>query len=344
MRNPAEVLKQYPIKIRKVTLISWKGKKGAWSVQTDQGTKVLKKTPSAKSRQLFLNQAVQYLRANGAPIPKLIETRSGSDVAEIDGECYVLSNAVQGSSPSYDSASDLKEIMTAMGRFHKASRGFRHSGEAAEQSLLGSWEDSYVRHLQDLESFKAQAQRSSSAFSKLFLRSADDFIRHGEEALQVVRGSSYVRWVRKVDREKNLCHQDFAAGNLIRTSRGLYIIDMDSLTYDLPARDLRKIFNKVMKKKGWDYERTVTMLRAYQSVHPLSEDEYRVLRADLLFPHLYYGICSKYYKRRSALEWDEGKTLEKLKMNIRSETSKLQVLARWDQIVQRASGQRSGYR
>ncbi|XID93929.1 CotS family spore coat protein [Paenibacillaceae bacterium WGS1546] len=342
MANPAEVLKQYPIVVRGVALLSWKGKKGTWAVKTDQGLKVLKKTSATKERQLFLNQAVQHLRRNGAPIPRLVRTRSGSDVAELNGACYVLSNAVQGSSPDYDTLSDLRDIMKTLGRFHRASRGFQAVGEGRERKHLGRWEDGYVRHLEELEAFKTQARRSGSSFSRLYLQYADVFIRHGQDALRMIRGGSYIRWVRKAEREKNLCHQDFAAGNLIRTSRGLYIIDMDSLTYDLPARDLRKIFNKVMKKKGWSMERTVTMLRAYHSVHPLSEDEYQVLRADLLFPHLFYGICSKYYKRPSAIEWDESKTLEKLRAMIRAEESKMQVLTRWDQVVQRAMAQRSG--
>jgi Ser/Thr protein kinase RdoA (MazF antagonist) len=46
-----------------------------------------------------------------------------------------------------------------------------------------------------------------------------------------------------------LCHQDYAAENLAIGSDGkLYVFDMDSLTVDVPIRDMWKILNKVMKK------------------------------------------------------------------------------------------------
>ncbi|WP_372663936.1 CotS family spore coat protein [Cohnella sp.] len=340
--NAAEILKQYPLAVRSIRLLSWKGKKGAWAVQTDRGMKVLKKSPASKTRQMFLNQAVRHLQSNGAPIPNLVQTRSGTDIAEFKGECYVLSDAVQGSAPEYDTPAQLQQIMKTLGRFHLASRGFAGTGQVDERMHLGHWEDGYVQHLNDLETFKERAKRGSSSFSKLYLKHADAFIRHGQEALRSIQSGAYSEWVRKVERQKNLCHQDFAAGNLIRTSKGMYVIDMDSLTYDLPARDLRKIFNKVMKKKGWSLERSVAMLKAYHSVHPLSADEYSVVKADLLFPHLFYGISSKYYKRRTEAEWDMGKTVEKLGAMIRSESSKVNVLNQWDLAVQRVMAQRSG--
>jgi CotS family spore coat protein len=340
--NAAEILKQYPLVVRNIRLLSWKGKKGTWAVQTDRGMKVLKKSPASKTRQMFLNQAVRHLQSNGSLIPNLVQTRSGTDIAEFKGDCYVLSDAVKGSAPEYDTSAQLQQIMKTLGRFHLSSRGFVGKGQIDERMHLGRWEDGYVQHLKDLETFKERAKGDSSSFSRLYLKHADTFIRHGKEALRSVQSSAYSQWVSKVKKQKNLCHQDFAAGNLIRTSKGMYVIDMDSLTYDLPARDLRKIFNKVMKKKGWNLDRTVAMLRAYQSVHPLSQGEYSVLKADLLFPHLFYGISNKYYKRRTELEWDMDKTVEKLRAMISSESSKMNVLNKWDLVVQRVMAQRSG--
>jgi CotS family spore coat protein len=339
--NTAEILKQYPLVVRNIRLLSWKGKKGAWAVQTDRGMKVLKKSPASKTRQMFLNQAVRHLQSNGALIPKLVQTRSGTDIAEFKGNCYVLSDAVKGSSPEYDTSAQLQKIMKTLGSFHLSSRGFVSKGQVNERMHLGRWEDGYVQHLKNLETFKEQALRESSSFSRLYLKHADTFIRHGKEAQRSIQNGAYSQWVSKVKSQKNLCHQDFAAGNLIRTSKGMYVIDMDSLTYDLPARDLRKILNKVMKKKGWNLDRTIAMLRAYQSVHPLSKGEYSVLKADLLFPHLFYGISNKYFKRRTDAEWNKNKTVEKLSAMIRSESSKMNVLNKWDLVVQRVMEKRS---
>jgi spore coat-associated protein S len=68
----------------------------------------------------------------------------------------------------------------------------------------------------------------------------------------------YKNWVEKGRQQGVLCHQDFAAGNLLIDPSGkLYVLDTDGITIDIPARDLRKILCKVMKKNGkWDFELT----------------------------------------------------------------------------------------
>ncbi len=49
---------------------------------------------------------------------------------------------------------------------------------------------------------------------------------------------------------------------------------MDSLTIDLPIRDMRKILNKVMKKrKKWALDVLNNMVRAYQWINPLTNEQ-----------------------------------------------------------------------
>lgn len=329
-----KVLKAYPFEVKKIRVISYKGKKGVWGVNTNQGKKIIKKSPSSKDRLSFVIAAVKHLISNGVFIPAIIPTRLGSDFVEIDGSCYVLSEAVRGNSPSYDSSKGLKVIMKTLGQFHKASRGFESPVKSKEREHLGTLQASYEKHLDELKQFKIIAKKQESPFSKLFLLQADRFIDQGNEALNIIKGKAYSQWVRKVDKQKNLCHQDFAAGNLIETKKGIAVIDMDSLTYDLPSRDLRKILNKVMKKTGWDMKTTTNMLSAYQSVHPLTANEYKVLYAELLFPNLFYGISSKYFQKREK-EWSQSKHLEKLKAMIRAEKSKGDVLSKWESITKK---------
>ena len=75
------------------------------------------------------------------------------------------------------------------------------------------------------------------------------FYKRMQLAIAENEKSGYDRWV---DADKNincLCHQDFTAGNLILTkSKEIFVLDIDSITIDLPTRDIRKFLNKVMKK------------------------------------------------------------------------------------------------
>jgi CotS family spore coat protein len=328
------ILSQYPLRVRKVKLISDKGKKATWTIVTSEGTKILKKSPATKKRLLFLIQAIKHLQKNGAPIPAMVTTRAGKDYSEDStGNGYVLSDAVQGTSPTYNT-SDLIAIMKALGKFHMASRGFQSNNTTNERKHLGGWPKSYTQHIVRLESYKEMAKSSSSEFEKLFLLHADHFISQGKEALKWIQSKYYADWVNKVAVQKNLCHQDFAAANLIKTNKGMAIIDMDSLTFDLPARDIRKIFNKVMKKHGWSSSKAVLMLRAYREVHPLSDEECQIIYADLLFPHLFYGLSSKFFNKRA--EWNRPQTVQKLKALIASDNERQRMLSSWKTIVEQS--------
>ncbi|CAM4210709.1 CotS family spore coat protein [Paenibacillus alkaliterrae] len=332
--NINEIMSQYPLRLRSATLIADKGKKAAWSIATNEGTKILKKSPATIKRLLFLIQAVKHMQKNGAPIPAMVATRSGKEYSEdSSGNCYVLSDAVQGTSPTYGTE-DLLAIMKELGKFHLASRGFQSNFTTNEREHLGGWAQSYERYIERLESFKGLPKSSSNEFQKLFLLHADHFIAQGKEALKWIRSGYYTNWVNKVAMQKNLCHQDFAAANLIKTNKGLVVIDMDSLTYDLPARDIRKIFNKVMKKHGWSSVKAILMLRAYREVHPLSDEECQIIYADLLFPHLFYGITSKIFNKRS--DWTQSFALQKFKSLIASENDRQKMLASWQSIVKQS--------
>jgi len=73
--------------------------------------------------------------------------------------------------------------------------------------------------------------------------------------------------------------------------------DTDSITIDIPARDIRKLLNKIMKKNGkWNLEILRKFIRIYQSENPLSFSEWTV------FPHLFLGAMNKFYYKRDK-EW-----------------------------------------
>ncbi|WP_218185399.1 CotS family spore coat protein, partial [Calditerricola satsumensis] len=326
------VLERYPLPVSDVRLLSDKGKKAVWEIRSKAGVYVLKKTPLPAERQRFLNTAVHHLRRGGATLPAIIPTATGDDFVPVERSCYVLYEAVEGRAPNYEDADDLREILRSLAAFHRASRGYSPPPDARERSHLGRWERSYELRLAKLRFYAERAVYEDHPVALAVRETSATFLREAETALALLHQPAYRQWVEKVGEERNLCHQDYAAGNLIVTEAGIAAIDTDSLTVDLPARDLRKILNKVMKKLGWDEARTHAMLAAYHSVHPLTADEYAVVAADLRFPHLYYGIVTKAFEDRAA-DWTPDKLLAKLHETIDTETAKMRVLDRWNDIV-----------
>lgn len=323
-----QVLAEYDVNVNKITLETYKEKKGVWWVDTCQGKKILKKMPMSRDRLLFILSAVEHLAANGVNLPKVIKTKKGALFVEIAGTTFVLSEAVRSKPPSYNVPSELAMIMLGMAGFHAASRGFQPPAEAKIRAHLGVWPKTYLEQITDLEDFREQAsQNKANKFDAAYLEECDYFINLAKETLIALINSPYKRLVEGAGQNINLCHQDFASGNLGLVSKdSIYVFDTDGITYDLAARDIRKICNKVMKKRGgWDLNLFKEMLKTYNEVNPLTPEENEVLFIDLRFPHLFYGIASKYYQSREK-EWPELKFQQRLLTMVKTEKSKLAVL------------------
>lgn len=327
------VLRLYPFAVESITVENLKEKKSVWWLDTDIGRLVMKLSPNPPRQMRFVLAVARHLQERGVRIPEMLPTRAGEFCAELDGACYVVSRAAGGRTPSYFVKRELEAIIRGLAGFHRASRGFAAPDGAYVRSHLGTWRHEYAGRLADLERFAAQASPGGSEFSSIVSRESVVMVDQARRALSGLDGPAYERCVKRVASGCNICHQDFAAGNLALAGNDLYIFDLDSVTVDHEARDLRKIVNKVMKKSGgWDASLLREMLVSYHAVNPLGRDDYEALKTDLAFPHLFHGVVSKYYERRES-EWSPSKFLKRLKDIVRLEKAKGSVLARFDEIV-----------
>ncbi|MGG1658429.1 CotS family spore coat protein [Brevibacillus sp. NRS-1366] len=324
-----QVIAHYPLKIKKVSLLSDKGKKAVWSIQTDTGRVILKKIPIDKEYLAFMIHVIGSLKKKGVLTPGVIRTETGEDHVVFQGDIYVAFEAVNGQKPTYKNETQLVKIMQAMAHFHKASTDIPIPPGINPSCLLGSWKAEFLRRCDELEKWKADRinAKTINEFDRLFLLHVDFFLKQGRRAISILDQSCYQQWVEQTKAKKTLCHQDFAAGNLALDDNGnIHVFDMDTLTIDLPVRDMRKILNKVMRKqKKWDFASMMKMMKAYQEVNPLTKEQYTVLTADVFFPHLFFGQVSKYYGTRQR-EWTEEKHVRRLADVIETEGNKEAVL------------------
>jgi len=310
-----EVLKQYPLTVLDIRNESYKEKKGVWWVKTTAGMKILKKISNSEQTLKFILDAVRHLTANGVLLPRVNTTLGGGEYVNIEGACYVLTDAVEGRNPSYSAPEEMAMIAGGLAAFHKASFGFHPAEGTKPKYHLGLWPEDYNERLEDIRSYyeKECSKPGLNAIEKVIAREFPAFYDRGKKAIEGLKGNEYADWSRSAETTGSLCHQDFAAGNLLVTAdKKLYVLDTDSITVDIAARDIRKLLNKVMKKAGrWNTSLAAGILRSYQKVNPLTPSQWEVVRLDLLFPHLFLGAVSKYCYRRDK-EWTDEKYLKRI--------------------------------
>lgn len=323
----SNVLNQYNVTNAQVFEIRDKGKKTVWQVNLGDKKMVLKKMPSSVAQTKFITDAASHLISAGVRIPKLVKTKSQKNFASANDLAYILMEWVGGKKPDYNR--DTEAILSSLAAFHRGSLGFNPSSGSDCRSHLGTWPESYQKKKNQLQAHFQHARelRDKDEFSEIFLQNSELAFARIAQAVKRLEKSDYKEWLELVRTRGGLCHQDFTPKNLkMQSDGGITVFDLDSITVDIPARDLRKIMNKILKKEGSRKVKTLKLIAAvYQDNYPLTKGQWEVVAADLLFPHLFCGVVDKYYLNR-APDWSLGKYVEKLKQSIRTEINKEEVI------------------
>jgi len=331
-----KVLDEYQVEVQDIKTESYKEKKGVWWIRTPEGFRILKKQSNSKETLEFITSAVEYLTANGICIPEIILTKQGEKIAFVDQNCYILSKAIEGVNPSYSNSGELKKIMEELAKFHAKSKGFVPPANCKARIHLGELIESHKDKLEKLKVFFEQEKTklTHTTFGSAILEQFPHFYDRMDLAIKELNESCYHQWVNETANVNCLCHQDFAAGNLIMTDIGdLYILDIDSITIDIPIRDIRKILNKVMKKHGgWDANLAKDMLGWYQNKNQLDYSQWQILKAELTYAYLFEGIMSKYYENRENT-WTQEKYLKRLNEMLKIERSVEPIIENFDAII-----------
>jgi CotS family spore coat protein len=309
-----EILSNYNIEVLNILNESYKGKKGVWRINASNGNKILKKMSNSEATLKFIIAGVNHLTRNGIKIPELIKTKNNKQYVKSNETCFILSEEIEGMKPTYDTFQELEIIAEELGKFHRASSGFTCPYDAKPKNHLGTWIEEYIDYLENLNRFYIQEKQHKlhNDIGNLIIREFPYFYERGKRAIEGLKGSEYRDWVIKVNNNGCLCHQDFSSANLLNTRDGIYVLDTDSLAIDLPARDIRKLLNKIMKKSGsWDVEKVKNIIGWYNQKNPLTQNEWKVVIYDLLFPHLFLGAMDKYYYRRDK-SWNDENYLERI--------------------------------
>ncbi|XID96038.1 CotS family spore coat protein [Paenibacillaceae bacterium WGS1546] len=291
------ILPAYRLGSHTVRLIQATETKAVWKVYGRDRAYVLKRLNYGKEKMLFAIQAQKYIQDHGGPVPHLTRTRQGDLYVESNGQVFILFDWAEGRKPSFSNLTDLRRAVRLLARFHRASRGFHPEIPCRESTKLGKWPQQYEKmktHFRDWQA--ASSIPSLSAALKPYWNS---LIRYAEQAQNYLSRSGYDIMARTEPR--TLCHQDYSEGNALLNGNEGVVIDLDSVTYDFPARDLRKLILKLMQEKGrWDGSLYAKVMTWYTEVNPLSSGQMRLVHIDLSFPHLFYETAKNPFRKMTS--------------------------------------------
>ena len=120
--------------------------------------------------------------------------------------------------------------------------------------------------------------------------------------------------------EYYICHGDYQYHNIIVANGRMHILNFEKCIYDSPVRDLYLFMRKLLEKSGYAQNIGFELVKAYQEVRPLTQQDCRQLYYRLAYPEKFWKIVNFYYNTGKA--WIPGKNMEKLARVARQEEDK----------------------
>jgi len=321
----SKVLLEYAIMPQNLKVLQSKGLKTLWKLTYKNTPLCLKILNQTIDEALFSVNAQIYVLNNGGKVPKVYPNAKGNFITEYNGQLFVLYSWANGRDMNLENPKDLNLALQSLSKFHVDSIGYDAPINSKTSSKLGNWPKQYESMKNRMLKIKEFCiQNSNKSSYSTYLKHIDPIIEICNVTANLITSSPYSYLCSINQKESCLCHQDFGTRNVILSGGGGIVIDLDSVIYDLPARDLRKIIGKrMMKLNDYSIKSIETILKYYETNNILSPKHKEVLKIDLMFPHWFFGLVKTLHKSLKPINSDKISTIASFEQN------KFSILQKW---------------
>lgn len=302
------IIKNWDVQVDLIEVVQGGQMALVWKLHTPNGPICLKRIHRPEKKALFSINAQDYLAKKGTRVPGIIPNKNNELYTKFGPFLFVVYEWIEGRPFELTVQEDLEFIMKGLAEFHLASIGYQPPAGVPVFTKLGRWPNHYIKRCQQMETWKlVAATMPDDPFSQLYLAEVDPFIQEGKNTLNRLLSSGYTEWVAETRKMPNLCHQDYGTGNsLLGTDGQIWVIDLDTVSFDLPIRDLRKMIIPLLDTTGvWQEDQFNIMINAYESISPLTAQQKQIMFIDMLFPYELYDIIRERYVRKTPLMAEE---------------------------------------
>lgn len=303
-----EALEQY-----EPEAVSVRRGRGAWICETETGWRILKEYRGTVKRLEFENQVLNtILLEPGLQVDHYICNRDGNLLSIAgDGTRYVMKEWYP------DRECDLKnpeEVCLAASRLALLHKGLR-TVDVREEWNLGSiltepLNKELKRHNRELLRARnyIRGKRGRTGFELCVIASYPEFYEQARRAAELMEELMAGDQAGAVP--LYLCHGDLDQHHLLMGKNHTAVVDFNRMHLGIQMSDLYRFMRKAMEKHGWDVKLGRSVLDAYRSALPVTEEEQKVLYGLFLYPEKYWKQINFYYNTNKA--WIPARSTEKI--------------------------------
>lgn len=273
--------------------------RGVYQITTSKGRKYcLKRMPYPPHHLHWIDQTIHKIRHRSSILlgwRHVSKTRKRPLFILYQRTPYVLIPWIEGDWPDPTSSKQMRDCGILLAKFHQCGSTIRRS-KLGNQQMVGSWPSSLLEDYTMLQQMvnKAQQNRFQSPLDRMLQANGVELLQMAKSSMKLLSDSSISQLRRKAHA---LCHGDVGPTNIIRTKKGMYLIDFETLAFDLRAYDLYRFIYNSSHTHNWDFAIAQSILDGYQKVSKLQRSDYLLLKILLRFPRGMCRLIDHYEKR-----------------------------------------------
>lgn len=289
------ILSKYALNFSTIEQIKFKDtdkQRAVYKITNDNNCFCLKKVYYSENELLFIYSVIEWLYRYNLNVPRILPTKTGDRFVKYNNMLFILSPWIEGEKCSYDNISHLLASAETLAIMHYNTRNFFPIHGCSIRSGFDDIHFSINKHFKDLLNFSNFAHKYEDQFSNIFVENFDICIELAKKSLE------FSSKIHNKNLSRSLCHLDYVNKNIIfGKSLKPWIIDFDKCKQDYCVHDISYFCRRFLKRKDtkWNIELFKSCLDKYESIKPLTKDEYKYIISYLSFPQKYWKISRDYY-------------------------------------------------
>ncbi|MDQ0150110.1 CotS family spore coat protein [Eubacterium multiforme] len=290
------ILIHYGLEDSSVSMIKFKDtdkQRAVYKVHHKGNDYCLKKVYFDKANLLFVYSALEWLYKNGIKTPKFLNSLSGNKFVKFNDMYFILTIWIDGIKCDFDNSEHLITSIKQLAGIHSCSRNFSPIEGSEKRIGFSDYYISILKHFNQLLTCYNTAFKINDNFSNEYINNFDDNLKLAKWALYLSSN------INNKELSSSLCHGDYVNKNIIfDLNSKIWTIDLDKCKIDYSAHDLGYFLRRLLRRGNtkFDVELTLSILRAYNEISPLTPSDIRYVLAYVCFPQKFWKLSRDYYK------------------------------------------------
>lgn len=293
--------------------------RSAYKLQTSEGNICLKKMKHGEKRILYGSILTTHLKEKGFTNTAIyLKTKNNMTYIKSNKLLFYATTWIEGNECKVDSIGEVLSCVELLAKFHLCARGIENKSFKIKNNLKDR-EILFSNYMNDFIKYKKviNNMRVKNEFDKLYIENIEYYNNRAFQAISIINRTNYHKLLEEANKNKTICHNSFYYQNIMKEDNKYYIIDLDTIVLDVQVVDLAKFIRRLMYKKefGWDFRYAEKIIEKYSSIKKISTNELYLILSYIMFPHKFWKIGKKRYKKRK--NYSEGKFNHKIKRILR---------------------------